>query len=114
MEAFQATAALFASDMELAQARRQGDTTAEFYAADARDCAPVEDASVDCVLTSPPYPNNYDYADATRLEMCFFQEIEGWGDLQEKVRRHLVRACSQHVPPRSIDLGVVLASPELV
>ena len=35
-----------------------------------------------------PYANNYDYADATRLEMTFFGEVEGGGGLQETVRRH--------------------------
>jgi hypothetical protein len=49
------------------------------------------------VITSPPYANNYDYADATRLEMCFFGEIESWGDLQGAVRKHLLRSCTQHV-----------------
>ncbi|MBI5155325.1 site-specific DNA-methyltransferase [Candidatus Poribacteria bacterium] len=75
---------------------------------DARDCAEVPDGFATLVLTSPPYPNNYDYADATRLEMCFFQEIEGWGDLQSAVRRHLVRSCSQHVPERAVQLHEVL------
>jgi len=49
------------------------------------------------VVTSPPYANNYDYADATRLEMSFFGEIQGWGDLQEAVRARLIRSCTQHV-----------------
>src|SRR5687767_15886304 len=54
------------------------------------------------------------YADAARLEMAFMGEIRGWGDLQETVRRHLVRACSQHVPPNSVNLDEILESPELV
>lgn len=33
------------------------------HVADARDCAPIPDASVDLVVTSPPYPATYDYAD---------------------------------------------------
>ena len=65
------------------------------------------------VVTSPPYPNNYDYADATRLELTFFGEINGWRDLQANVRRHLLRSCTQHVPDRAVDLDGVLASPEL-
>jgi hypothetical protein len=65
------------------------------------------------VITSPPYPNNYDYADATRLEMSFFEEVRGWGDLQETVRKHLLRACTQHVPESSVDLGSVLGAPEV-
>ncbi len=80
---------------------------------DARKCLTVPERWATLVITSPPYANNYDYADATRLEMAFLGEIRGWGDLQETVRRHLVRACSQHVPPKSIDLEAVLASPEL-
>jgi hypothetical protein len=77
--------------------------------ADARDCAGVPDGTADLVVTSPPYANNYDYADATRLEMCFMREIDGWGDLQRTVRDRLVRSCSQHVPERAVDLEAVLA-----
>jgi hypothetical protein len=68
----------------------------------------VPDGFATLVLTSPPYPNNFDYADATRLEMTFLGEVEGWGDLQQVVRRHLVRSCSQHVPPKSVNLDRLL------
>ena len=81
--------------------------------ADARRCDGVPDNFATLVVTSPPYPNNYDYADATRLEMCFFQEIQGWGDLQSTVRRHLVRSCTQHVPERAVNLHAVLSDPAL-
>jgi hypothetical protein len=86
---------------------------ANVFTADARTCEGVADRSVNMVVTSPPYPNNYDYADATRLEMSFMGEIGGWGDLQEAVRKHLIRSCSQHVPERAINLADVLATPEL-
>lgn len=52
---------------------------------------------IDLVLTSPPYANNYDYADATRLELSVLGEIKGWGDLQDIIRPGLVRSCSQMV-----------------
>jgi hypothetical protein len=81
--------------------------------ADARTCAGVPDGFANLVITSPPYANNYDYADATRLEMCFFREIDRWGDLQGTVRHRLVRSCSQHVPERAVDLEAVLAATEL-
>jgi DNA modification methylase len=80
---------------------------------DARTCAEIPDASVNLVITSPPYANNYDYADATRLELCFFGEINGWSDLQHSVRQHLVRACSQHVTSETVNLANVLADPVL-
>jgi hypothetical protein len=81
--------------------------------ADARMCEGVPDGFAELVITSPPYPNNYDYADATRLEMSFLGEIRGWGDLQQAVRRHLVRSCSQHVPDRTVDLDEVTQCAEL-
>jgi hypothetical protein len=86
---------------------------ARFLASDARTCAGVEDGYATLVISSPPYPNNYDYADATRLEMSFMGEVSGWGDLQPKVRCHLMRSCSQHVPEKDVDLDEVLSSPEL-
>jgi hypothetical protein len=86
---------------------------ARLLQADARDCQGVPDRFATLVVTSPPYPNNFDYADATRLEMCFLQEIKGWGDLQSTVRRHLIRSCTQHVPEKAVSLRAVLAEPVL-
>jgi DNA modification methylase len=80
---------------------------------DARKCLTVPESWATLVVTSPPYANNYDYADATRLEMTFMGEIQAWGDLQAAVRQHLVRACSQHVPPNAVNLDEILQSPEL-
>ena len=86
---------------------------ATFNVDDARLCETVPDDSFNLVITSPPYANNYDYADATRLELTFFGEIRRWGDLQTNIRRHLIRSCSQHVPDKAVDLASVLDSPEL-
>jgi DNA modification methylase len=65
--------------------------------------------SIDLVVTSPPYPNNYDYADATRLEMMFWGEIRGWCDLQETVRQYIIRSCSQHATAEKLNLETLLA-----
>jgi len=62
----------------------------------------------DLVITSPPYPNNYDYADATRLEMVFWEEISSWGDLHDAVRCHLMRSCSQHSAKERLNLKDLL------
>ncbi|MCG8413413.1 MAG: DNA modification methylase [Pseudomonadales bacterium] len=109
--AYQVATNVVYDDMQWAQAI-QGPKS-RLLQSDARTCAGAEDNWANFVLTSPPYPNNYDYADATRLELCFLRELDGWGDLQEKVRRFLIRACSQHVPPSSVDLQEVLNSDEL-
>lgn len=78
------------------------------YEDDARTCSKIEDNSIDLIITSPPYANNYDYADATRFEMSFLGEINGWADLQEKVRSHLIRSCSQHMISKNDDLNEIL------
>ena len=109
--AFEEVARTMYEDMRTADGLSGPRTT--FSLDDARSCKTVPDDHFNLVVTSPPYPNNYDYADATRLELTFFGEIESWGDLQTSVRRHLLRSCSQHVPDRAVDLAGVLASPEL-
>lgn len=84
----------------------------KLYSHDARK--PFEcDERADLVITSPPYANNYDYADATRLEMSVLGEISGWGDLQSKVRPDLIRSCSQGVARERIHTFEYLEDPLL-
>ncbi len=96
--AFEAKVRLFSADMTQRQ-REPAGPKALLYSEDARECQSVPAGWADLVITSPPYANNYDYADATRLEMTFFREIAGWGCLQKTVRKHLIRSCTQHVSP---------------
>ncbi len=86
---------------------------AKFHLDDARTCAEAPRDCFNLVVTSPPYPNNYDYADATRLELAFLGEVRSWGDLQGAIRRHLLRSCTQHVPNKAVDLPRVLGHPKL-
>lgn len=62
------------------------------------------------LISSPPYPNNYDYADATRLEMMFWGEIDGWSDLKNVVRPTLMRSCSQHSASDKVLLDDMLSN----
>lgn len=71
----------------------------------------VAPGSVDLVITSPPYPNNYDYADATRLEMTFWGEVAGWSDLHQAVRQYIIRSCSQHTTADRAELSELLNDP---
>ena len=108
--AFAAQVALMAADMRALQERCEP-LPATLHAGDARSDLGVPDGWADLAITSPPYPNNFDYADATRIEMTFLGEIAGWGDLQHGVRRHLVRSCSQHMA--GYDAGADLESESL-
>jgi len=68
----------------------------EAIAGDARNCSDTIGKKIDAVITSPPYANNYDYADALRFEMSFWGEVSCWGDIHKKVRRYLIVSSSQH------------------
>ncbi|WP_211295790.1 hypothetical protein [Planifilum fimeticola] len=95
-DAFQEKVQLMSRDM----AERQnsiGGPEGRLYQEDARQCLSVSNGWADLVITSPPYVNNYDYADATRLEMSFWGEVQSWSDLHYAVRQYLVRSCTQHV-----------------
>jgi hypothetical protein len=97
-QAFEAKVHVMAHDMRVRQHSRLG-PSAILHQADARDCRAVPDGWAQLIITSPPYANNFDYADATRLEMTFLGEVASWGDLQDTVRTHLMRSCTQHVAP---------------
>lgn len=106
--AFKSQALMMESDM-LHMQKIQRQTFATLLQSDARTLQGVPDNSVDLVLTSPPYANNYDYADATRLEMTFWGEVDSWGDLHDAVRRHLICSSSQHSSKDQLKLEDLLA-----
>lgn len=100
-------------DMKRAQNRFTNVVDSIILNEDARNIESIPDGWGDLVITSPPYANNYDYADATRLEMTFWGDINGWADLQDNVRKHLVRACTQHVSKLSNKIDTILSNPRL-
>lgn len=101
-----------ASDMHALSSHRSAPASFIFQE-DCREPGSIPSEWADLVATSPPYINNYDYADATRLEMTVLGEIAGWGDLQEKVRKSLVRSCTQHVAPYAKQTKDLLNDPLL-
>ena len=110
--AFEAKANQVAVDMAARTGGQDGAQVA-LIQDDARQLQAVSAGWATLVLTSPPYPNNFDYADATRLEMSFFGQVAGWGDLQDAVRKHLVRSCTQHVATIVGETETILAGEEL-
>ncbi|HTA26810.1 MAG TPA: DNA modification methylase [Bacteroidia bacterium] len=100
-------------DMKRTQMRFKNIVVSKILNEDARDIQSIPNGWGDLVITSPPYANNYDYADATRLEMTFWGDITGWADLQDNVRKHLVRACTQHVSKLGDEIEAILSNPRL-
>ncbi len=71
---------------------------------DARNLAEyVAPNSIDLILTSPPYLNNYDYADRTRLETYFWGMYDSWGDITHEVRDRLIIAATTQIRRNSMD-----------
>lgn len=68
----------------------------------------IDTASVDLAFTSPPYLNNYDYADRTRLETYFWGEAKTWGDITEKVRTRLIMSATTQINRSNYDESQLL------
>ena len=110
--AFQQQVEIMKSDMRWMQARIKG-SRAEVFAGDARSLSDFVSERVDAVITSPPYANNYDYADALRFEMTFWGEVAGWGDIHDKVRKRLIVSSSQHSSRERLKLEELLEADEV-
>ena len=109
-EAFMDKMSAMAEDMEIAQ-KANWSRTAHIYNRDVRKR--INAPKCNMLISSPPYPNNFDYADATRLEMTFWGEIESWADLKKVVRPTLIRSCSQHAASDKINVDDMLEDPLL-
>jgi hypothetical protein len=77
----------------------------------------IPDACVDHVFTSPPYLNNFDYADRTRLELYFFGEAKTWGDITRQVRTRLITSATTQInrddPRYDLSSEIEQAAPEV-
>lgn len=111
-EAFELKVNLISQD-KLSRQNHTKKSKAVLLEEDARTCSSVPDNWAELVITSPPYVNNYDYADATRLKMSFFGDIDNWGDLQDSVRKYLIRSCTQHVAGIIGETHMLLSDPIL-
>ena len=78
-----------AADLRTVQADRNVSTTV--HLADARHINDIlEPASVDAVITSPPYPNEKDYSRTTRLESVLLGFLTSKEDLRHHKQSFLV------------------------
>jgi DNA modification methylase len=58
--------------------------------------AKIKDGSCDMCITSPPYLNNLDYGEVSKVHTHFFGYTNNWHDITEKVRKHLVTGSTTH------------------
>lgn len=57
--------------------------------------AALDNCKANAVVTSPPYLNNFDYADATRLELYFWGVAQSWKQMTDTVRSGMIVATTQ-------------------
>lgn len=63
---------------------------AEVHERSSECMAEVPTASVDIAVTSPPYLNNFDYAEMTRMYLYFWGMCSSWREITDSVRAKLV------------------------
>lgn len=82
---------------DLKHLQKQGDVDSTVFRGDARDLATIiKPASIDAVITSPPYPNEKDYTRTTRLESVLLGFINSKDDLRA-LKQQLVRSNTRSV-----------------
>jgi len=86
---------------DLGQIKRKAlkyDTRHDILLGDSRDTTTqIEDESADHIFTSPPYLNNFDYADRTRLEMYFMGDAKNWGEISGQIRTRLMTSATTQI-----------------
>ena len=70
---------------------------AEVYNADSRKKNDnIANESCDLCITSPPYLNNLDYGEVSKVHSHFFEITNDWHDITEKIRHNLVTSATTH------------------
>jgi hypothetical protein len=83
--------------LDLSTVKKKSYAGSTVYLSDARNVSTVlQKASVDTVITSPPYPNEKDYTRTTRLESVFLGFITSKRDLQN-LKKSFIRSNTRSV-----------------
>ena len=66
----------------------------------------IEDNSCSICITSPPYLNNLDYGEVSKVCSHFFGFTNDWNEITEKVRKNLVTGATTHYKESEFDIEV--------
>lgn len=73
------------------------ENTSKIYLQDSRkQNSDIEDNMCSICITSPPYLNNLDYGEVSKVQSHFFGITSNWNDITQKVRKNLVTASTTH------------------
>lgn len=88
------------------QALVSNETTSKIYKHDSRKANRFIDTDqCNACITSPPYLNNLDYGEVSKVHTHFFEITDDWNDITEKVRKKLVTGATTHYTESSFDLS---------
>jgi DNA modification methylase len=97
VEALAQNLSVMFSDLTLVQQLEYADSM--IILGDARRMLGIEDSAIDFAYTSPPYLNNFDYAEMTRLELYFLGMAKSWKEITRTVREKLLTNTTTQVSP---------------
>ena len=70
----------------------------------------ISDSCCDLCITSPPYLNNLDYGEVSKVHTHFFELTTNWRDITEKVRHNLVTGATTHYKDADFDIDTFCTS----
>lgn len=88
IEAFREALNMIISDLLIVQNIDYAEST--IIQGDSRAMPEISDNSISFAFTSPPYLNNFDYAEMTRLELYFLEMAHDWNSITKNVRSKLI------------------------
>ncbi|MCD6592586.1 hypothetical protein J7L00_00660 [Candidatus Bathyarchaeota archaeon] len=98
LEAFNAQIAMMLDDLQTILKKCSSPGEAKIVKGDStKKIDFIDDNMIDFAFTSPPYLNNVDYADATRLDLYFFGIASSWREITLKVRNKLMTSSTTQV-----------------
>lgn len=101
-EVFENIARHMASDLSSCKRKKQ---TSVVYLHDSRKPNDkIEKNSCAISITSPPYLNNLDYGEVSKVHTHFFGYTSDWADITRKVRKRLVTGSTTHYRESEFDI----------
>jgi DNA modification methylase len=79
--------------------------SSDIYLQDSRqENKQIETSSCNVCITSPPYLNNLDYGEVSKVHTHFFNITNNWNDITNKVRKKLVTGATTHYKETEFDI----------
>ena len=99
---FQNTVKKMLTDLDGIESKRR--TSQIFYHDSRKENNNIASDSCSICITSPPYLNNLDYGEVSKVCSHFFDITSSFSDITEKVRKNLVTGATTHYKEKDFDI----------